>query len=483
MSLDSACWRSWPARRTRARCTTSATRTASYNPRLRRALRDPRRHPRDADRRGRVTSTTPSTSAMARSRPVTSRSRPPSNNEQVGGRRDRTRDDECVTIPCREPAATSRSVPCRVRPSPPPSSRRHGRRVRRCRRARAHRRSRGRGDRGRRRVPRRHPGPHLRHPRAVARRAATRSQADHDQRQHGLFNVSVVGKAGLQAFADGNGDCADDNVLAVAVNITVVDPDARPATSRRSARAQSQSPTAILNFVAGQTVANLAIVAPRLRRRALDPARRRARGVGRCHRRHVRLVLVERVRRLTGARLEPSGPGRIFDTRENAFESVPLAGGEQRQVDDPRRHHLRTGALVVPNIPTWSACSSTSPVSTPMPTVHPTFVSLLPAQAAGGPTTSNLNLRARPGALEPGDRADLSADGKICGLQQGRQHPRRSLDVVGYFVQRPDDTRVAVWSRSVPPFRVFDTREPESQPAAAARPTPRTGVSTTSSTT
>ena len=38
------------------------------------------------------------------------------------------------------------------------------------------------------------------------------------------FNVPISGRAGLPAFENGNGDCADDNLLAVAVNIVVVKP-------------------------------------------------------------------------------------------------------------------------------------------------------------------------------------------------------------------------------------------------------------------
>ncbi|HEX6656850.1 MAG TPA: hypothetical protein VF065_02135, partial [Ilumatobacter sp.] len=38
------------------------------------------------------------------------------------------------------------------------------------------------------------------------------------------FDVQIVGRGGLPGFVDGNHDCADDNVLAVAVNVTVVAP-------------------------------------------------------------------------------------------------------------------------------------------------------------------------------------------------------------------------------------------------------------------
>ena len=72
-----SCSRSSPARRTRARCSTSPTRTRLYNPRLQAPLRDPRRHPGHADRRGRRRSTTPSTSGSW-PRPRPRASSPPS---------------------------------------------------------------------------------------------------------------------------------------------------------------------------------------------------------------------------------------------------------------------------------------------------------------------------------------------------------------------------------------------------------------------
>ncbi len=207
----------------------------------------------------------------------------------------------------------------------------------------------------------------------------------------GLFNVSVVGKAGLQGFADGNGDCADDNVLAVAVNITVVNPGS-VGYLEAFGKGESQSPTSILNFKPGEFVANTAILRPgcdgELSIRLAPGASASAD------------VLVDIFGWFSsstfgtrGARLEPSGPGRIFDSRENAFESVSFAGGEQRQIDIRGATTFDTGALVVPNDPNVvGVLVNVTGVNADADSA-PTFVSLLPAQAAGDPTTSNLNLR------------------------------------------------------------------------------------------
>ena len=169
---------------------------------------------------------------------------------------------------------TSSPGRCRVRPSATALVvGRHGRRVLAVvRRRRAHRRSArataiGAGGE----YHATHPGPHPRHPRArrstsppLGRKPFTTNGSD------GLFNVSVVGTAGLQAFADDNGDCADDNVLAVAVNITVVNPGS--VRLSRGVR-QGREPVADLDpqLQAGRGRRQHGDPAPRLRRRALDP--------------------------------------------------------------------------------------------------------------------------------------------------------------------------------------------------------------------
>ncbi len=107
-------------------------------------------------------------------------------------------------------------------------------------------------------------------------------------------------------------------------------------------------------------------------------------------------------------------------------------------------------------------------MSTPIADSAPTFVSLLPAQAAGDPTTSNLNLR-RGQVRSNLAIVPLSADGKLWVYNKaGSTHV--ILDVMGYFVQRPDDTTRGRVIPLVSPFRAFDTREPEffSQPLPPA---------------
>ena len=72
------------------------------------------------------------------------------------------------------------------------------------------------------------------------------------------FDVPIVGHGGLPAFVDSNHDCADDNVLAVAVNVTVVDPsgDGWMQAFGKGANAGTSS---LINFKPHQDVANTAL--------------------------------------------------------------------------------------------------------------------------------------------------------------------------------------------------------------------------------
>ena len=323
------------------------------------------------------------------------------------------------------------SPPCRrrVRPSPPPSSRPPRSSGSRCRRATGpHGRGRRRGDRSA--GGEYHaitPSAHPRHPRAVARRRPVRPQAvPRPTAATACSTCPIVGKAGLPAFVDGNGDCADDNVLAVAVNITVVNPG---SVGYLEAFGKGETPVADLDpqLQAGRVRRQHGDPAPRMRRRALDPP-----GARRARRRPMSWSTSSagspRARSATrGARLEPSGPGRIFDSRENAFEcglrSPAASSARSTSAAPPPSTPV---SLVVPQRSQRGRRARQRHRRQRHPEQRsPTFVSLLPAPScrrSAPPATSTC--RRRPGPLEPGDRADSSADGKHLGLQQGRQHPR-----------------------------------------------------------
>jgi hypothetical protein len=281
----------------------------------------------------------------------------------------------------------------------------------------------------------------------------------------GLFHVPVVGKAGLPAFSNGNGDCADDNVLAVAVNITVVNPGS-VGYLEAFGKGESQPPTSILNFKAGEFVANTAILRP-----GCDGELAIRLAPGSAASADVLIDVFGWFSSSTfgtrGARLEPSGPGRIFDSRENAFESVPFAGGESLEIPIRGARTYDTDVEVVPNsADVVGVLVNLTGVSAAGGA--PTFLSLLPAAPSGDPDTSNLNLRTGQVrsnlAIVP-----LSPNGSIHVYNKaGNTHV--ILDVMGYFVRRADDTTRGRVIPLVSPFRAFDTREPAffSQPLPPA---------------
>jgi hypothetical protein len=263
----------------------------------------------------------------------------------------------------------------------------------------------------------------------------------------GLFDVVVTGTAGLPAFVDADQDCADDNVLSVVVNITVVHPTSL-GYLEAFGKGENPAVTSLVNFQAGNVVANTAILRPgcdgALSIR-LGPA---ANAVGD--------VLVDvfgwfssSAYDTRGARLEPFGPSRIFDSREAAYGATPIAGGAQRKI--PIR-----GASGIPNDVVGVLVNVTG--VNQASGSQPTFLSLVPeAVTAGAALTSNVNLRTNQVrsnlAVVP-----VGADGSIT-VYNGIGNTHVVLDVMGYFVNRPDDTRRGRVVPLVAPFRAFDTRQ------------------------
>ncbi|MDJ0770513.1 MAG: hypothetical protein QNJ12_17095, partial [Ilumatobacter sp.] len=74
-----------------------------------------------------------------------------------------------------------------------------------------------------------------------------------------LFDVQVVGEGGLPAFEDVDGDGADDNVLAVAVTITVIAPD-QIGFLRAFGTGAQEGDTSVVNFFPNTFVPNSAIL-------------------------------------------------------------------------------------------------------------------------------------------------------------------------------------------------------------------------------
>jgi hypothetical protein len=270
------------------------------------------------------------------------------------------------------------------------------------------------------------------------------------------FDVQIVGKGGLPSFVDANGDCADDNVLAVAVNITVVDPTA-PGWLRAWGPGADEGGSSVVNFDKGQIVPNSAVLRPgcdgklRIRMRT-DPGPATA---------HVLIDIFGWISSSSyptrGARIEPAGPGRIYDSREALYGAAAFAAGEQRRIQ------ILGADAVNPNV-TDIVPNNANVVGvllnvTGVAGSAPTYVSVLPEGLPAGerPVTSNLNLRARQVrsnlAIVP-----VGADGSVSVYNlSGNTHV--VLDVMGYFVRNSDNSRRGRIVPLVAPFRAFDTRE------------------------
>jgi hypothetical protein len=271
------------------------------------------------------------------------------------------------------------------------------------------------------------------------------------------FDVQVVGRGGLPGFVDNNHDCADDNVLAVAVNVTIVAPtgDGWMQAFGKGANAGTSS---LINFKPNEVVPNTALLRPgcdgKLTLRLYTGAVAGSADVVI----DVFGWISSSSYSVRGARLQPVGPGRIFDSREAPYGATPFAGGQQRFVQiRGATSYNPTIADIVPANATGVLLNVTAVDN--IPGSQPTYISLLPSPLTGGelPKTSNLNLRV--GQI----RANLaivpiSADGGVWVYNHaGNAHV--ILDVMGYFVPRADDTTVGRVIPLVSPFRAFDTRE------------------------
>ena len=309
----------------------------------------------------------------------------------------------------------------------------------------------------------------------------TRERAD-DVRPFGrkatnsVFALPILGKGGLPDPVDADGNGSDDNVLAVAVNITVVNPTRR-GYLRAWGDGAPEGESSLVNFQAGEVVPNSAVLRPgrdgTLNIRVATPE-----GAGSAD------VVVDVFGWFStsgyvatggqyGARLLPAqdGPGRIFDTREGRFGAAPMTARSERK-------------LMVRGVDAYSPVKDLVPASDKvvgvllnitgvnnLPGSTPTYIALGPSKTPAGqvPETSNLNLAAGKvrSALA---MVPLSDDGAVYVYNRaGSAHV--ILDVVGYLIKGQDPgTRRGRVVPLVAPFRALDTREREffQQPLAPA---------------
>ncbi len=273
------------------------------------------------------------------------------------------------------------------------------------------------------------------------------------------FDVQISGLGGLPAFADVNRDGADDNVLAVAVNITVISPN-QLGYLQAYGKGASRAESSVVNFAPGGFVPNMAILRPgaegKLTLHLVSPLRA---GTS-----HVAIDIfgwfssssyAER-----GARVVPVGPARVYDSRLEAFDATPL--GSKSSVEIPIRGADSYEPVItdlVPNNPNVVGVMVNITGVNWLPLSAPTFIAVVPDPLAPDeePTTSNLNLvpgqvRSVMGILPVG------ADGKIHVFNLGGEVDI-VVDILGYLVDGANvDTRSGRVVPLVQPYRAFDTR-------------------------
>ena len=264
-----------------------------------------------------------------------------------------------------------------------------------------------------------------------------------------VFNVPIVGTGGLPDFVDGDQNGEDDNVLAVAVNITVVTPT-HEGWLRAWGKNATEGTSSVVNFKPGQVVPNNAILRPgadgELSIRLVGT------GAGSAD------VIIDVFGWWSssnyednGARLIPVSPTRVYDSRQSQYRGSTVKGGDTIKVP------IRGVAGLVPD------SSDVVGVMVNLTGVNiyggsrATHFSILPTAPTGSPTTSNLN-------LWPGDvRANASivpVQGKDIYIHNFDGESDIIVDVVAYLIANQNEsTRAGRVVPLVSPFRAFDTRE------------------------
>jgi len=285
------------------------------------------------------------------------------------------------------------------------------------------------------------------------------------------FDVPIVGRGGLPDFIDGNGDSIDDNVLAVAISITVIQPD-QTGYLQAYGKGTNAGTTSLVNFYAGEVVPNTAILRPgadgELTVRVVAPINPGTVDVAV----DVFGWFSTSTHGEAGARIIPAGPGRLYDSRLPEFGGLPLGAGEQVAV--PIRGASSFSPVIdglVPNSDeVVGALVNITGVNSRFGSTA-TFLSAIPESLAPGtqPSTSNLNL------LEGQVRSVMAvvpvgADGSI-RLYNRAGRTDVIVDLVAYLADGQDpETRAGRIIPLVSPFRALDTRDEDffNQPLAPA---------------
>ena len=276
------------------------------------------------------------------------------------------------------------------------------------------------------------------------------------------IDIEVTGNGVLPEFVDDDNDGQDDNVLAVVVNITVIDPTA-VGFLRAYGTDAPEGTTSVVNFFAGSVLPNTAIIRPgtdgKMSMRLVSPT-----GPGTAQ------VAVDITGWFSTSQYDERGdrviaidPIRVYDSDLGQFGAATLKGRSQVRV--PIRGAAEVSAPNSPVIPAGpdvvGVIANVTGVNA-FPGSQATFISALPeAQPAGTtPSTSTVNLI--PGQIRPNMAIlPLGADGSI-HLFNLTGEVRMVVDVVAYLLADTDeDSRAGRVVPLVAPFRAFDTREGE----------------------
>lgn len=278
------------------------------------------------------------------------------------------------------------------------------------------------------------------------------------------FDVSVLGRNGIPAALDADEDGFDDSVLAVVVNIIVIDPTSN-GYLRAFPTGSTEGTTSVVNFRVGAAVPNAAVLRPGTDGKiSLRLVTREGAGSA-----HVAIDIsgwfstsqyIEGADGGRGARLIPIEPIRAYDSRLPQFGASNLGGGSQVVIpiwgavdawspgfSIPDDENIKGVAVNVTGQNTFGGSTKT-------------YLSALPERLPDGakPLTSTVNLL--PGQV----RANLAilpvgADGSITVFNRAGE-TRVVVDIMGYLLDgTPVESQLGRVIPLVGPYRSFDTRQ------------------------
>jgi hypothetical protein len=272
------------------------------------------------------------------------------------------------------------------------------------------------------------------------------------------FDIGLLGLGGVPASA------AD--VLAVVVNITVTEPGASGYLEAYGKGAKPAVRTSIVNFTANQTVPNVSIVRP-----GTDGQLE----IGLFGQNSTAQVVVDvfgwfstsnasDVAAVGGARLIPTTPSRVLDTRagQNVNRSPAAPLGQKETMVLPIRGVDGVNPSVPDVVPSDQKVTGVLLNMVGLTGGSSTFLSVVPEDLPAGqdPTTSNLNLA--PNSIKANlVFVPVGADGNV-RIFNNQGQTDVVADVVGYMLSGQPQTSRA--GRVVPlssPYRTFDTRLPQ----------------------